>query len=62
LVDGRYDAAATWQVSTGLGSDQNGAWSKFNIISDMGNGQSALVVCMEVDQPTYVYKLPRAGV
>jgi hypothetical protein len=33
-------------------------WSKFNIINDMGNGQSALVVCMDPTLPTYVYKLP----
>ena len=43
-------------------SEQNGAWSKFNLIEDMGNGQAALVVCLAVDQPTYVYKLPMIGV
>jgi hypothetical protein len=42
--------------------EQNGAWSKFNLIEDMGNGQGALVVCLAVDKPTYVYKLPMQGV
>jgi hypothetical protein len=72
--DGTYDASATWPVSTiapaagsldpssGVVTGNNGAWSKFNLIQDMGNGQSALVVCMEVDKPTFVYKLPSAGV
>ena len=36
--------------------------SKFNIIQDMGNGQAALVVCMDTGGPTYVYKLPANGV
>lgn len=43
-------------------SEQNGAWSKFNLIENMGNGQSALVVCLAIDRPTYVYKLPLKGV
>lgn len=33
-------------------------WSKFNIINDMGDGRAALVVCMDITTPTYVYKLP----
>ena len=37
-------------------------WSKFNIVEDMGNGQSALVVCMDTNLPVYVYKLPVLGV
>lgn len=72
--DGTFNPSATWQVSTvapasgsanptaGTSTANNGAWSKFNIVKDMGNGQSALVVCMEVDRPTYVYKLPVRGV
>ncbi len=72
--DGTYDSGAQWMVTTvapasgsanpvsGMKPANNGAWSKFNIIEDMGNGQSALVVCMEVDAPTYVYKLPVDGV
>lgn len=73
-ADGTFNPSATWQVSTvapasgsanptaGTSTANNGAWSKFNIIEDMGNGQSALVVCMEVDRATYVYKLPVRGV
>lgn len=38
-----------------------GAYSKFNIVEDMGNGQSALVLVTEIQGPVYVYKLP-AGV
>ena len=65
--DGTY-AGGTWQVSTitlggsnpatGLGGDNQGAYSKFNIINDMGNGQAALVVCMETNQAVYACKLP----
>lgn len=34
-------------------------WSKFNIIEDMGDGNTAaLVVCMDNDAPVYVYRLP----
>jgi hypothetical protein len=69
--DGTF-AGGTWQVSTitaaggganpgtGFGDGGTGwrAYSKFNIINDMGNGQSALVCCGGVTLPTYVYKLP----
>lgn len=72
--DGSYDPSAAWVVSiideaTGsanpastISPANQGARSKFNIIEDMGNGQSALVVCMEVNAPTYVYKLPMEGI
>lgn len=40
----------------------NGVYSKFNIVQDMGNGQSALVFVASVTGSTYVYKLPSAGV
>lgn len=40
----------------------NGTFSRFNIIEDMGNGQSALVVFNDLSQPIYVYKLPVNGV
>jgi hypothetical protein len=39
-----------------------GTYSKFNLIEDMGNGQSALVVVNSTSGPVYVYKLPAAGV
>jgi hypothetical protein len=46
----------TPQNSTGAGT-----YSKFNIIEDMGNGQSALVVILGTTLPIYVYKLPGTG-
>lgn len=42
------EPAAGWQ----------GAFSKFNIVEDMGNGQSCLVAATRESGPTYVYKLP----
>jgi len=38
-----------------------GAYSKWNIIEDMGNGQSAIVYVNQIDGPTYVYKVPPSG-
>ena len=67
---GDYVPDATWEVSSltvadgsadpavGMSSGNAGSYSKFNIIEDMGDGRAALVVCMEIDAPTYVYKLP----
>ena len=46
----------------GQASDFQGVYTKFNIIEDMGNGQSALVVVLNVGGPVYVYKLPVSGV
>lgn len=37
-----------------------GTFSKFQIIEDMGNGQSALVFVTNVEGPTYVFKVPHA--
>lgn len=60
-------ATYTWsQVSPGsgnsvapTGNDQyRGTFSKFQMIEDMGNGQSAIVLVTTVTGPTYVYKLP----
>jgi hypothetical protein len=42
--------------------DFNGAFSKFNLIEDMGNGQSALCLVTSNAGPVYMYKLPVAGV
>lgn len=47
-------------VSPSAPSD-TGTYSKFNLIEDMGNGQSALVVINKTDEPVYVFKLPVAG-
>lgn len=66
-VTGNY----SWSTITALGGatppgsvsgDFNGVYSKFNLIEDMGNGQSALVVVCSTTGSTYVYKLPRGGV
>lgn len=43
-------------------SDYQGTYSKFNIIEDMGNGQSCLVLVTGVASYTYAYRLPVAGV
>jgi hypothetical protein len=60
----------TWQgivtpnsggVTPSSGSAQ-GTFGKFNIINDMGNGQSALVLTNRNTDPTYVYKIPASGV
>lgn len=40
----------------------NGTFSRFNIIENMGNGQSALTLVNSTTGSTYVYKLPAAGV
>jgi hypothetical protein len=44
-----------------FGGQYNGHFSKWQIINDMGNGQSAIVVCAGLNS-VYVYKLPLAGV
>jgi hypothetical protein len=36
---------------------KNGCNSKFNIVADMGNGQSCIVLASSMDA-AYVYKLP----
>jgi hypothetical protein len=40
------------------GTRNNGAYSKFNIVHDMGDGHAALVCVAHIEGPTYVYKLP----
>jgi hypothetical protein len=45
-----------------VSGDFQGLYGKFNIIEDMGNGQSALVMVASTTGDTYVYKLPVAGV
>jgi hypothetical protein len=34
---------------------------KFNIVEDMGDGQSALVLATDTNGPVLVYKLPTGG-
>jgi hypothetical protein len=55
-------AAAAGNAVTPTGAQPNGTYSRFNIIEDMGNGQSALVVVNSTTGATFVYKLPAAGV
>ena len=47
---------------TPTAAETNGTFGRFNIIEDMGNGQSALCVVNSTTGPTFVYKLPVAGV
>lgn len=66
-----YDPAGTWVwsqlnpsggVTVNVPAEGNDdTYSKWNIIEDMGNGQSALVVATGYDSPLYVYKVPRSG-
>lgn len=64
---GTYNPSGQWTWTTlrpsGLAPSGSGAgtYTKWNIVEDMGNGQSAIVVCTEIDNPTYVYKLPKNG-
>jgi hypothetical protein len=44
--------------ATPTASPAAGAFGKFNIVDDMGNGQAALVVVNAIDEPTYVYRMP----
>jgi hypothetical protein len=55
-------APAASNTVTPSAPPEQGTFSKFNIVEDMGNGQSALVLLNAIDQPTYVYKLPLGGV
>jgi hypothetical protein len=50
-------AAAPGGVTPSAGPPA-GTFSRFNIVEDMGNGQSALVLVNSVTGPVYVYKLP----
>ena len=45
-----------------LDADFQGAFSKFNMIEDMGNGQSALCFVGRTTGQTYAYKVPASGV
>jgi hypothetical protein len=69
--DGTFNASGQWTVTTinpasgsttpptnPGGAQGTGAWSKFNIVNDMGNGQACLVVVADVTGLTYAYRLP----
>ena len=49
--------AAASSVAVQTAAAWQGAFSKFNVIRDMGNGQACLVAATREDGPTYVYKL-----
>jgi hypothetical protein len=55
-------AAAPSNTVTPTGAQPNGTYSRFNLVPDMGNGQSALVIVNSTTGATFVYKLPAAGV
>ena len=64
-----YDPAGQWQWSLiNPGGAQmtapngnSGTYSKWQVVEDMGNGQSALVVVTDISGPTYVYRIPMTG-
>ncbi len=66
----KYDPAGQWAWTSfvpsgatptmGAAGNSN-AYTKWNIIEDMGNGQSAIVVLPTIDDPVFVYKIPRSG-
>lgn len=62
-----YDPAGQWVWSSlnpggAVPTAAGRAYSKWNIVEDMGNGQSAIVALTKIDGPVYVYKVPLAGV
>jgi chitodextrinase len=62
LLTGTYN----WQIVTATGGNPgaaltNGTYGRFNIIRDMGDGRSALVLVNGAASPVYVYKIPAAG-
>jgi hypothetical protein len=56
-----------WSNSTPSGptmvvaSGNSGAYTKWNIVEDMGDGRSAIVYLGDINQATYIYKIPAAG-
>jgi hypothetical protein len=63
---GAYNPAGqwVWTSTTPTGPEMtettrnSGAYTKWNIVEDMGNGQSAIVYVGHINGPTYVYKVP----
>ncbi len=66
---GAYNPSGQWVWSTidpsgpaiSVPSGNSSANTKWNIIEDMGNGQSAIVYVSDISGPVYVYKVPAAG-
>jgi hypothetical protein len=62
-----YNASGQWVWSTispggaTVTTEAVHTYSRWNIVEDMGDGRSAIVYCGGIDYPTYVYKIPAAG-
>jgi hypothetical protein len=65
-----YNPSGTWVWSNSTPAGpafslpegaNNDSYSKWNIIEDMGNGQSAIIMCTAYDGPVHVYKVPKSG-
>lgn len=52
---------ASANTVTPSAAQSQGTYGRFNLIEDMGNGQSSLVLVNRTTEPVYVYKLPLAG-
>jgi hypothetical protein len=64
-ISGTYtwsEVAMGGTVPGPFAADFQGYYTKFNMIENMGNGQSALVAVSDVTGQTYVCKLPASGV
>ena len=67
--DGSFDPKGAFRYSTVPGAgdvattatNYRGTYGKFNIVEDMGDGQSALVLATDTNGPVLVYKLPTGG-
>jgi hypothetical protein len=66
----QYDPSGTWAWETSSPEGvklavpeggNNDVYSKWGLIEDMGNGQSAIIVALAYDGPTYVLKVPKTG-
>ena len=72
MLGGNYNPTGQWtwtQITPSTGADpaSTPAWkahevnSAFNIVENMGDGRSAFVFVAHTQAPTYVYKVPLAG-
>jgi hypothetical protein len=62
-----FTGTYTWSQVTGGGltpasAPVQGTYSKWQIIEDMGNGESALAVLPATNGPVYVYRFPTGGI
>jgi hypothetical protein len=67
LLTGTYNwrtvspAGGTAPAAMPSGDPYNGIYGRWNIIRDMGDGRSALVLAATTSNDVYVYKIPAAG-